>query len=391
MTVPVPSVPWPATAAPDHSSALVQEPAPTVENPAGHLMQPASPTQVVHGLESIIDAVAGVLAEQSLTATLEGMARALGRIVPFTSLAIYEADHRARVLVPVFAVGRYVEQTLADRPPFDASIAGSVVRSRQMAHVELPDPRLSRYQIPDTPADEPEAIVVVPLVVADDVIGTLNVWREDVERPRFDPAEAQLILRFATLAALAYANAQQRERLREQALTDALTGLANRRHFRERLLAELARSTRDGRAMSLILFDVDDFKSINDRHGHPAGDAALRGFAAILRDEARVSDVVCRIGGEEFAVILPNTTAGEAARYAVRVLLASRTGGLRPGGRPLTASAGIANTAGDGRIGDDLLRVADDRLLAAKSAGKDRIESGLAPAGRAASLTPVGR
>src|SRR4051812_50163546 len=106
-------------------------------------MQPApltSPTQIVLGLEAIIDAAAGVLAEQSLTATLEGMARALGEIVPFTSLAIYEADNRARVLVPVFAVGRYVEQTLADRPPFDASIGGSGVRSPAPPPAPLPHP-----------------------------------------------------------------------------------------------------------------------------------------------------------------------------------------------------------------------------------------------------------
>ena len=118
-------------------------------------MPSASPIQVVRGLEAIIDAAAGVLAEQSLTATLNGMARALGAIVPFTSLAIYEADHRARVLVPVFAVGRYVEQTLADRPPFDASIGGSVVRSREMAHIELPDPRLSRYRSPTRRSTSP--------------------------------------------------------------------------------------------------------------------------------------------------------------------------------------------------------------------------------------------
>jgi diguanylate cyclase (GGDEF)-like protein len=91
-----------------------------------------------------------------------------------------------------------------------------------------------------------------------------------------------------------------------------------------------------------------------------------------------VSDVVCRIGGEEFAVILPNTTPAEAARYAVRILLAGRGGALRPDGRPLTASAGVANTASDGVVADDLLRIADDRLLAAKAAGKNRVESGLA-------------
>ena len=163
-----------------------------------------------------------------------------------------------------------------------------------------------------------------------------------------------------------------------RAVTDALTGLANRRHFHERLQAEVARAEREGRALSLILFDVDDFKSINDGFGHPAGDAALRGFAALLRDEARVSDVVCRVGGEEFAVLLPSTTAAEAMRYAVRVLLASRCSALRPDGRALTASAGVANTHADGPVGDELLRVADDRLLAAKAAGKDRVECGLA-------------
>jgi diguanylate cyclase (GGDEF)-like protein len=345
-------------------------------------MEPAaSPTQVVHGLEAIIDAAAGVLAEQSLTATLHGMARALGGIVPFTSLAIYEADHRARVLVPVFAVGRYVDETLADRPPFENSIGGSVVRSREMAHIELPDLNLSRYQIPDTPVDEPEAIVVVPLIVADDVIGTLSVWREGDETPSFAPAEAQLIRRFATLAALAYANARQRDRLIEQARTDALTGLANRRHFHERMRAELARAGREDRALALIVFDIDDFKSINDRHGHPAGDAALRGFARILAEEARVSDIVCRIGGEEFAVLVPNTGAADARRYAVRVLLALRTSGLRPDGAPLTASAGIADIAdiaGAGMAAEELLRAADERLLHAKAAGKDRVETGLA-------------
>jgi diguanylate cyclase (GGDEF)-like protein len=296
----------------------------------------------------------------------------------FTSLAIYEADHRARVLVPVFALGRYVDQTLADRPPFDASVGGSVVRSREMAHIEVPDPRLSRYTIPGTPLDEPEALVVVPLIVADDVIGTLSVWREGSESPSFATEEAQLIRRFATLAALAYANAQQRDRLREQALTDDLTGLANRRHFHERLIAELARAEREARDVALVVFDIDDFKSINDGHGHPAGDAALRGFAAILRDAARVSDVVCRIGGEEFAVVLPNTSAADATRYAVRVLLASRNAALRPDGAPLTASAAVANSATGGRVGTALLRAADDRLLDAKARGKDRVEAGAA-------------
>ena len=132
----------------------------------------------------------------------------------------------------------------------------------------------------------------------------------------FSGEEARLIRRFATLAALAYANARQREQLLEQALTDALTGLPNRRVFHERLDAELARGRRERRPVSLVLFDVDDFKAINDRYGHPAGDDVLRGFARVLADQARRSDTVCRVGGEEFAAILSGAAADEAAEYA---------------------------------------------------------------------------
>src|SRR3954452_7750922 len=127
-------------------------------------MHVKSPSQVVDGLEAIIEAAAGVLAEKSLDATLHGIVRALDAIVPFTSLALYEADHRARVLVPVFAVGNYVEETLAARPPFAGSIAGTVVTTGELMRLGPRDPRLGPYAIPDTPEDEPAAIVVVPLV-----------------------------------------------------------------------------------------------------------------------------------------------------------------------------------------------------------------------------------
>jgi diguanylate cyclase (GGDEF)-like protein len=329
-----------------------------------------TPIEISRGLESIIDAAAGVLAEQSLDATLHGMVEALHPIVAFTSLALYEADHEARVLVPVFAVGRYVGETLADRPPFDASIAGTVVTTGVMAHLDPDDPRQAPYTIPDTPADEPAAIVVVPLLVAGTVIGTLTVWREGPNAGVFTAAEAQLIRRFGTLAALAYANAQQAEGLREQALTDALTGLANRRHFEDRLAAEIARVGRDGTPVALIAFDLDDFKRINDAHGHPAGDAALQAFGAVLRGQARLSDLVCRTGGEEFAVILPGADGPAAVNYATRIVDEIRSAG------PTTASAGVASAPADGSSLDLLVRTADARLMRAKAAGKDRVEAG---------------
>jgi diguanylate cyclase (GGDEF)-like protein len=339
-------------------------------------MPTVSATRVVRGLESIIDAVAGVLAEQSLDATLQSMARALHGIVPYTSLAIYEVDAERNKLVPVFAQGLWVEETLADPPKIHDSITGKVVRSRQIVHLEPGHPWFGRYVIADTPQDL-EAIVFCPLIVADRVIGTLNVWREDSAPgmdgtvPTFSPEEAQLIKRFASLAALAYDNARRRELLSEQARTDELTGLFNRRHFHERLAAELARAQRDDTAVGLVLLDVDDFKRVNDVHGHPVGDQVLIAFGEVLEDHVRAGDVVCRTGGEEFAVILPNADEAEATRAAQRLVTAVRGASWGVAG-PITASAGVAVAPSDAATVATLFKSADECLLAAKAQGKDR-------------------
>jgi diguanylate cyclase (GGDEF)-like protein len=340
-------------------------------------MQTVSATRVVRGLESIIDAAAGVLAEQSLDATLQSMARALRGIVPYSSLAIYEVDAERHVLIPVFAEGQWVEETLADAPKIDNSITGKVVRSRQIVHLEPGHPWFGRYVIDGTPQDL-EAIVFCPLIVGDRVIGTLNVWREDCAPgfegaiPSFSPEEAQLIKRFASLAALAYDNARRRELLSEQARTDELTGLFNRRHFHERLAAELARAQREDAPVGLVLLDVDDFKRVNDVHGHPVGDQVLVAFGQVLAGHVRAGDVVCRTGGEEFAVILPNADDAEAAHAAERIVAAVRDAGWGEPG-PITASAGVAVAPDDAATVATLFKAADECLLAAKAQGKNRV------------------
>jgi two-component system cell cycle response regulator len=169
------------------------------------------------------------------------------------------------------------------------------------------------------------------------------------------------------------------EDTRRMATTDALTGLLNRRAFIEAVERERARSDRHAFPMSVLLLDVDHFKRINDVHGHGCGDAVLQGVARVLEGVARRSDFVGRWGGEEFVVALPQT--GEAgARVAAerlrRALAAAMHSGPPPDCRPLqvTGSIGIASSEAPWSI-DALVGAADEAMYAAKSRGRNRVES----------------
>ena len=334
-------------------------------------IQPDAGDRLVAGLEAIIDAATGVLAAQSLEETLQGMADALAPIVPYTSLAVYEVVWAERVLVPLLATGRYVPETLASRPALENSITGSAVLRAEVVYLAPGDPLLRRHVMPGTPQSDDDAILVAPLVVGDHVVGTLNVWRED-EPAWFQPEESLLLRRFASLAAMAYANSAQREQLRIQALTDELTGLFNRRHF-EHCLSRTLRDERDrGGPTSVVYFDVDAFKAINDTFGHAVGDQVLREFSEVLRAQSRRDDIPCRTGGEEFSLVLPRTSSEEAKQVADRVVDAVRAAHLGPR-RNLTVSAGVATSPDSQDDRERLVRDADEYLMRAKREGRDRV------------------
>jgi len=151
--------------------------------------------------------------------------------------------------------------------------------------------------------------------------------------------------------------------------------LCNRRHFAELADKEIARAMRHGRPLSLCILDVDLFKPINDRHGHIRGDEVLRQVAAVLRRHARNDDVAARIGGEEFALLLPECTAADAAMLADR-LRESVAGTLfAPGGEPqrITVSIGVAALAPHRDSRQALMAAADAALYRAKSEGRNRV------------------
>jgi diguanylate cyclase (GGDEF)-like protein len=176
-------------------------------------------------------------------------------------------------------------------------------------------------------------------------------------------------------AAIALENARLHDVVQRQAITDELTGLVNRRRFLAALEAEVVRARRLGGPLTVVLADLDDFKPINDRFGHHAGDAVLVGFADVIRDHVRDVDVAGRLGGEEFALLLPETDLDGAQSGAERLRrsLAERDLPLTDGHvERVTASFGVAQL-GAGQSGDELLRAADAALYRAKAEGKNRV------------------
>jgi diguanylate cyclase (GGDEF)-like protein len=194
----------------------------------------------------------------------------------------------------------------------------------------------------------------------------------------FDVESRMTAASLAAQAVVALENARLHRIVERQALVDGLTGLANRRGADETLAAELARAERLGGPVGLILADVDDFKAVNDRYGHPTGDMVLRDLAETLRGTVREIDIAARWGGEEFAVILPGTDLEGTSQLAerIRVALAEREFVSADGDRlHVTASFGTA-AAGAATSATALIESADEALYRAKRSGKNRVYAG---------------
>jgi diguanylate cyclase (GGDEF)-like protein len=322
--------------------------------------------------ESILAEIEQLLvSEGSPEHTLARVGDGLRQLVPHDTLTIYTADTVHRLLRPTLVRDQYAEELLAmGSIPFGAGITGAVAETAQPALVNdvMADPR--SMQIPGTP-DEPEALIAIPLVARAELKGVLCLYRLGAGNV-FSEKEFGLAIRFGNLAALTIDNADIRARLQTQVVTDHLTGLHNHRFFHERLAEEVARAIRLHSTVALLVFDIDDFKWINDGYGHLIGDQVLQELAAACRSVCRAEDPVCRIGGEEFAILLPGQNVPQAAVLADRLLAVARELKL-PFDVRITISIGLAEAPRQATGPRHLYAGADAALLAAKAAGKDRV------------------
>jgi diguanylate cyclase (GGDEF)-like protein len=308
-----------------------------------------------------------VLSEQSLDALLERIADTLAELVPYEDVHIYEADEAMRELKPVLARSEWADEIMSETFSFGEGITGWAVDHREavLANQAHLDPRV-RF-VPGTP-NEPEALIAVPLVARGQLKGTLNIYRVG-EDAAFSDEEFLLAKRFGDAAALALDNAHIRARLEHQAETDALTGLYNHRAFHDRLRQELLRASAARETVAVVMLDLDDFKKVNDVYGHGIGDHLLQQVADALRGTVRGSDIVCRVGGEEFAVILPSGDMRSSNALAERIaaelakLEAEAVG-------TLTVSTGIALGPQNAANPRELVACAEAAMMTAKTRGK---------------------
>jgi diguanylate cyclase (GGDEF)-like protein len=228
-----------------------------------------------------------------------------------------------------------------------------------------------RYRIDDVDASAAvvRSSVVVPVRADGAAIGSLSAFARSSART-LSPAEIDELERLAFRAGPALDNARRYAEARALADLDALTGLHNRRTFHETLAREVARAQRYRRRLTLLVLDLDDFKTVNDRIGHLGGDAALAEVAQRIGAATRAADVPCRIGGDEFAVVLPEATREDAEALADRIDQAVQ-------GRPVTHAGTIRLSAGLAELRQDesaaeLFERADKALFRAKQLGKSR-------------------
>ncbi len=247
---------------------------------------------------------------------------------------------------------------------------GNRLRDETVVNIDADDPDADPAEVALLRRDGNRMLVMLPLIAKGESIGLVELFsRGEIHA---DAERLEVARTMANEAAMALENAWLYEDARKLADRDPLTGFANHRYLHERLGEEVIRAQRGRQPLSLLMLDLDDFKLVNDTFGHLFGDRVLTWTAELIRSTLRASDLPARYGGDEFAVILPETDAAEARVVAERILEAFRERsfvGEQRGPVPIALSIGVATFPTDGRTATELIEAADAALYRVKRAG----------------------
>src|SRR5207237_5641661 len=221
---------------------------------------------------------------------------------------------------------------------------------------------------------ETRSRMCIPLVSFGQTLGVLML--ESEHSGSFHEGDVESLEAVADICATASQNAHYVERVKQLAYLDGLTGIFNRRFFELRISEEIERARRYGTGLAVIMVDIDNFKKLNDEFGHLLGDEVLRQVSSLFHQQVRKMDVVCRYGGEEFAILLSQTNAEQALGVAEKLRRLVETWQFPGVPRPVSISAGAATYPEDGTTRDELVKAADAGLYAAKQAGRNLVIQG---------------
>jgi len=246
-------------------------------------------------------------------------------------------------------------------------VLGRVARTNEMALEQSSAPGRLLGILP-----EARSILCMPLRYGETLLGVLNI--ESASENAFAQQEVLILQTFADLLATALHNAFVFQKMQQHAITDGLTGIKTRRYFSEALSAEWRRASRSGRPFSVVLIDLDKFKQVNDGMGHLEGDLVLTRIGRLLEQKCRQSNVVARYGGDEFVILMPETSIEQAQILAERLRLWIATDPML-NERKITGSFGVATFPLHGASIEDIIRVADAGMYVSKRAGGNRVST----------------
>jgi diguanylate cyclase (GGDEF)-like protein len=334
----------------------------------------------------LVEAARTLQAEHDPERILQVAAARLAQVIAVDRLAIFEADWERHRFRPRVLSGEGTEGLIDGDISLSEGITGWTFARGQPYRCGDTDSHPAASTIPGTQR-EPESMLAIPLIAGDQRLGMIDVWRNSIDGFSEEDLERCALLGFITAAA--WSNAQMYGELERRALTDALTGLFNIRWWRDMGPRVMAQSLRTGAGVGILLMDLDHFKLINDSAGHAAGDSVLRAVARAIRRVVRDSDYAVRYGGEEFLIVLTNSTFEGTMRVAQA--LQSAVGELRAPTsemKRVTASIGVAVFPDHGQEMDDVVAAADLAMYQAKREGRDRIAVAPMPASEVSDLDP---